>query len=515
MAKEIGGFDTAKGGSIRRYLMEDEKTIKQAWQTGTGKEKYSAAMGLVDDNFVANIPNAADKLAWIEIWQAVKRETASRNQNLSTASEEFMQIAGKRFTEVIRATQVYDSIFAKSPLLKSKSGMVQMIVSFMNEPNTVANMAESAVRDFQRGDKRSGFRKACALVQSIIMTGVAKSLVYAMRDDDEDETFAEKYTESFAESLLSDFNPFSYIPIGRDAWSLVQGYDVERADMAIVSDVLDAIGGLVKNLGKVKDKPEMTDDEILELDKKITKSSWKLAETLMALVGIPMKNMKREVDAILNLAETKWKEIGKTTKMSAWDKIYDAVIDSIPFAANDKSKYDRLYAATVGGDKEYQRRLEGSYGSETEKNSAIRRALRDNDPRIREAALAMNAGNDKQHDTIYKAIVAEKHFSRENISKAIEAEADMLIVRDFKNAYPDGSDISASAARKYNSHCKPLKISEEVYYNAWKEKGSLSGEVKEQMLDYIDDLELTRRQKDTMYRAFGWAESGLSDAPWN
>lgn len=515
MAKEIGGFDTAKGGSIRRYLMEDEKTIKQAWQTGTGMEKYSAAMGIVDDNFVANIPNAADKLAWIEIWQAVKRETASRNQNLSTASEEFMQIVGKRFTEVIRATQVYDSIFAKSPLLKSQSGMVQMIVSFMNEPNTVANMAESAVRDFQRGDKRSGFRKACALVQSIIMTGVAKSIIYAMRDDDEDETFVEKYTESFVGSLLSDFNPFSYIPIGRDAWSVTEGYKVERADMEIIADVLDAIGGLTINLYKVKDKPEMTDAEILELDKKITKSSWRLAETLLALVGIPAKNMVREAVAILNLAETKWKEIGKTTKMSAWDKIYDAVIDSIPFGINDKSKYDRLYAATVGGDKEYQRRLEGSYGSETEKNSAIRRALRDNDPRIREAALAMNAGNDKQHDTIYKAIVAEKHFSSENISKAIEAEADMLIVRDFENAYPNGSDISASAARKYNSLCKPLNISEEVYYNTWKKKGSLSGEVKEQMLDYIDDLNLSRKQKDALYLAFGWSENTIKDTPWH
>ena len=38
---------------------------------------------------------------------------------------------------------------------------------------------------------------------------------------------------------------------------------------------------------------------------------------------------------------------------------------------------------------------------------------------------------------------------------------------------------------------------------------------KAKMLKYINSMRLTKRQKDALYRAFGWSESGLSDAPWH
>ena len=422
MTKEIGGFDTATGGSIRSYLLDTDKSFKQKWKTGTAKEKGKAVMDLVDDNPIANLPNVADKIAWIEIWNACKRETLATHKDLKANSEEFMKAVGDRFTEVIRATQVYDSIFAKSPMLKSKNLAVQMLVSFMNEPNTVANMAESAVRDFTKGNRMEGAKKVHVLVHSIIFTGVLKSLIYAMRDDDEDETYIEKYIESLTGSLMDDFNLLNYIPIARDVWSVAQGYDVERADMAIVADAISALNKVIKTA--TTDRDGMTEDELVELDKKLTEASWTLAESLAAFVGIPMKNIRREINAVIDHAKIASANAGKTTAMSAWDTISDAVIDSIPLMGG-KSKTDKLYAAIIEGDTEYIERMKATYKTDDAYHTAVRKALRENDPRIKEAAQAHINGDPSKRVSIAKQIIADG-FSLDDVVTAINSEINAM-----------------------------------------------------------------------------------------
>ena len=426
MTKEIGGFDTATGGSIRSYLLDTDKSFKQKWKTGTAKEKGKAVLDVVDDNAIANLPNVADKIAWIEIWNACKRETLAKHKDLAPTSEAFMKIVGDRFTEVIRATQVYDSIFAKSPMLKSKNLAVQMLVSFMNEPNTVANMAESAVRDFTKGNRMDGLKKAHVLIHSIIFTGVLKSLIYAMRDDDEDETYIEKYIESLTGSLMDDFNLLNYIPIARDVWSVAQGYDVERADMAIVADAISALNKVIKTA--TTDRDGMTEDELVELDKKVTEASWTLAESLAAFVGVPMKNIRREINAMIDHAKIASANAGKTTAMSTWDTISEAVIDSIPFMGG-KSKTDKLYAAIIEGDTEYTNRLKATYKTEDSYHTAVRKALRENDPRIKEAAQAHINGDPSKRVSIAKQIIADG-FILDDVVAAINTEINAMSTSD-------------------------------------------------------------------------------------
>lgn len=423
MAKEIGGFDTATGGSIRSYLLDTNKKFKQKWKTGTAVEKGKAVLDLVDNNAIANLPNVADKIAWIEIWNACKRETVAKHKDLATSSEEFMQIVGDRFTEVIRATQVYDSIFAKSPMLKSKS--VQYLVSFMNEPNTVANMAEKAVRDATKGDWKGGLRTAHAVIGSIIFTNVLKSIIIAMRDDDEDETYTEKYIESIVGGMMSDFNPLIYIPLVRDAWSLTQGHNVEREDMAIVADAIYALGSVVKNA--FTDTDDMTEEQLIAFDKKATDANWNLVGSLASFFGIPVKNIRREIEGVINTVTTTAANAGKTTSGSAWDKVQDAVIDSIPFMSTE-SKQDKLYDAIVNGDTEYVNRLKSGYVDKAGKfdqskyDTAVRKALRENDPRIHQAAQAGYNGNSEERNRIFQEIKKEGKFRPSEIIDAINSE---------------------------------------------------------------------------------------------
>ena len=461
MAKQIGGFDTATGGSIRSYLLDTGKSLKQKWKTGTAMEKGKAILDVVDDNAIANLPNVADKIAWIEIWNACKRETVAKHKDLAPTSEEFMKIVGDRFTEVIRATQVYDSIFAKSPMLKSKNLAVQYLVSFMNEPNTVANMTEKAMRDITKGNKAdvlNGLKAAHVVIHSIIFTNLLKSMIYALRDDDEDETYIEKYIEAITGNMMDDLWALNYIPIARDAWSIAQGYDVERADMAIVSDAVGALNNVFKNAAK--NTEDMTEEELIEFDKKVTETNWQLVESLAAFLGIPVKNIRREINGLIDHAKIASANAGMTNASTVWDTISEAVIDSIPFMSNKETKNDKLYDAIVTGDTAYVGRLKSTYKDEAAYNSAVRKALRENDSRILAAAQARYDGNMDEYKRIFREIQGEGNFTFDEIMDAVNSEVNAIknklepdkvtstySASDFVQAVSMGDTSTASAAK--------------------------------------------------------------------
>lgn len=613
MAKEIGGFDTATGRSIRSYLLDTKKTFRQQAQTeknGKAAGYALAALNKVDDNPIANLPNVADKIAWIEIWNACKRETVSTT-NLAPGSEAFMEAVGKRFTEVIRATQVYDSIFAKSPLLRSKSLAVQYLVSFMNEPNTTANMAEKAIRDAFRGDGKSSVRTGLIVAYSIAFTNVLKSLVYAMRDDDEDETYIDKYIAAFAESMISDFNPMNYIPVARDVVSVLEGYDVERADMAVVADVAEAIRKVAANAWK--DTSEMTPEQLDAFDQKKTQDSWKLAESLFAFFGIPVKNVRREILGAWKQAQIAMNNIGKTT----WQSAIDSALEGLGVK---QVKTQTLYRAVMAKDAKYLERLKKNYSSEEAYVTALRKALKAHDPRIRQAAQMRINGDVEGYKQLFRQIRDEGNFSFNDIMWAVnsaeneiqnktepekvesaysgadfveavvdgdtkqaeamrqdmlgahmangmtEAEAEKKFVsavttgiRDawqiglideafeaerllreyagleeeeaaervrywqFQEQNPD-SELSQKGVRGWYDYIETAEISL-ADYEAWyktigdfetdrDEDGDILYSAKEKGMDYIDSLDLTKKQKDALYLAMGWAESELKKAPW-
>ena len=99
-------------------------------------------------------------------------------------------------------------------------------------------------------------------------------------------------------------------------------------------------------------------------------------------------------------------------------------------------------------------------------------------------------------------------------------------VLSFIKKHPDCEDITYAALESYNKYCEPAGISATEFYTVWKHSSTVKADVdkngnavpnskKAKMLKYINSLRLTKRQKDALYRAFGWSESGLSSAPWH
>ena len=385
--KDMGYFDTGMGRSTVEWI-KGNKTIKDK----------------VDDA-LSKAPAIADELSWSHIWLAVKNEIKATT-NLNVGSEEFLKRCGERFTEIITNTQVYDSVLSRSGMMRSKDTGMKMATAFMAEPTTTVNMMVDGIIQGKRGNKKFTASTVGAVSASIILNSMLVALVYAARDDDEDETYAEKYIGSLTTELLDGFNPLTYIPFVKDIWSIAQGYDVERSDMSIVSDLWKTVEGLFNE----------------------DKSGWeKVADAsgaVSSIFGFPLKNILRDAKGMYNLYETVTSGT-PTTEAGISDAIGDAFKSSIPLwdrLVESESKSDKLYEAILSGDKNQIDRIKGQYKSEDAIESAMKQGLRENDPRIKEAAQARYNGDISEYTRIAKEIIAEGNFSQDTVVGAINAE---------------------------------------------------------------------------------------------
>lgn len=416
--KEMGYFDTGMGRSAKDYLQAEE-------YSGI-REKMVALFKDADyrDEVLGKAPALADEITWCAIWEAVKRETKQKNPGMDVKGAEFLQMAGERFAEVIDKTQVYDSILSRSANMRSKSGLMNMITSFMAEPTTSINMLEDALR---KGDKRQIRRTVGAVYGSVLLNSVLVSLVYAARDDDEDETWWEKYLASVAVETLDGLNPATYYPLLKDVWSIAQGFDVERADMTLITDLIKAAKNVVTGIQAVMDADESNQQAAIG---QLMNSLWGMGDGIASLAGLPLKNIRRDINGAVNLYRTIGADLTNrdTSLLSLQDAVLADVMNSIPIGGMlyEKSKRDRLYSAITSGDEAYLQRLKNGYETESSYHSAIRLALRDNDSRICEAAVAWNDGDLEHYKELALEILNEGYFIQDDVVLAIRAEASAM-----------------------------------------------------------------------------------------
>ena len=272
--KQMGGFDTGSSRTAKEYLgVSNEKGVKRIVNNVADKSTWLAGQ--------------ADVLGWDIIWLAVKREV-NATKKYKFGSKEFYEACGNRFTEVIVRTQVYDSVNSRSGYMRSKSDLVKFSTSFMGEPTTIVNEAYLSLLNLiraKKGEKGKAVRKLArttgVLLVSTLLTTLAKSFIYGMRDDDDDEAFFEKWANKAGENLRTDLNPLSLLPWCRDLVSIVEGWNVERPDMTLVANVITSAKKLIDD--------GATTEEVLAF-----------IGDAANVFGVPAKNVIRDAKGIIN-----------------------------------------------------------------------------------------------------------------------------------------------------------------------------------------------------------------------
>lgn len=214
--KALGFYDINISRGLTEVIKHKETTLDKIREVGMwGAEK-------------------ADLMTWAGIWSAAKEEVI-RKQKLTPNDTGFYEAVTKLFEDVIYKTQVVDSVLTKNEYLRSKGFFARAIGSFMSEPSTTASMLIDAYdkfsADMQRGmnraqawkkNRRMIGRVATVYAVSAIILSAVQAIADAARDDDDYQTFLEKWLEAFGGNLVDELMPLNKLPILSDFYEVAK-----------------------------------------------------------------------------------------------------------------------------------------------------------------------------------------------------------------------------------------------------------------------------------------------------
>ena len=352
----------------------------------------------------------ADTKTWGKLWNAVKAEIRDTT-DFKPGTVEFLEAAGERFSEIIDRTQVVDSVLHRSQMMRSKNFINKTVTSFMSEPTKAYNMLRSAVRDVQKNGWKKGrgrlVRVTVAHTATSILTALLAALVDAVRDDDEEKKWWEKYLSAVGENTLDNLSPLNMLPYLKDVASLLSGYNLTRQEMAGLTDVVNAGRAWMS---------------YFQGDSKYS-VAWLIknsAASISKLTGIPVAAATRDLEALVGGSIRTLGDFGVPTARLEY------ILDTFYYPVNSKnaSRYaGRAYDAYRENNpklaKDILEAMEKGGISEEKIVYYMRKNLRERDDRIAEAGRAKLDGN----MSAYARIVGEIRndgFDREWVVGAVD-----------------------------------------------------------------------------------------------
>ena len=432
-------------------------------------------------------------------------------------------------------------------------------------------------RDAWQKNKRYIGRTLYVFGIGAVLLAAVQAVVDAARDDDEYEEYYEKWLEAFGGNLIDELMPFNKLPIISDfydlAKSILSAVGVDTYGNPPQSVFMQWYDSLVKGTEIIYDKISGEDTNYTWYG-----GIYKLLQAVSGMSGLPLGSATREIITVWNniagamapslkvktyesseLSQIKYAyEDGYLTYEEAVELLLEKgladneneayFIISGWEAGEGYSKYDAIYdAVRNGGDfnkamdeltshgyseKEVLSQVKSKIGEwyqdgEISKSQAENMLRKYCDMNSDEITATVNKWSSYVVTGIKYEDIDDKFMEGDiTASRAIEMyvrygsmtrekATEKVTVLEFVKENPSAEGISYSAVSAYKQYCEPYGVPVETYYDAWKHKNTLSGSVKESMMDYINSLNLSNRQKDSLYFAFGWAESKLYEAPWH
>ena len=544
--KSMGMFDTDVGRSIRDQI----------------KGKGSAVESLVDKTMV--LAEKGDSITWARLWRACKLEVADK-QHLS--GEQLLDATAKRFREVIYRTQVIDSTMTRSHMMRSGSTFAAIFTSFMSEPTVSYNLIMTASEKIWEDTKKYGakmavkrnWKTAGRAWQAYILSAVASAMVEALADawrDPGDDKDTQKLLNAFRDNLGSDLNPLNKLPGLRDIFSIFEGYDTNRTDMAAFSNLNKAIAIWKETVQLADGTIDEATDTTYHGNMTIYGKVYKTAQALSQLSGLPVSATMREAQALWNNTVGRW---APGLKQKTYDNEKQRLIQKAGTAMwnGDKDAWQDAYAALeqyMLADGKSKREAESAVYSEMRKavkDSYLAGELTETEARQKLVDfLGSDAEKAAQQVTSWKngsEFAKEAGFEYGEMRSAYEtgriqkSEAVRLRQKyggetqdeaeskvrywDFCIEYPQYDDISEARANKYYDYCRQAGVGVAAYYKAAQytaaivsekdENGNnVSGSVKRQYVEYIQSLGLSAAQQKALWQVLKnatWSDKGT---PW-
>jgi hypothetical protein len=337
--KDMGRFDMNFGQSAKDYITPD---VKQS--------RGRAALSWISDRST-KLPEKMDRMTWTRMWSAVKAEQAAKNPMMDIKSEAFLNMVADRFNQLMRETQVYDSILVKSSNMRSQKMGLKVITSFMAEPTLSLNVLANAIQNTDLpGGKTKVAKAGATFLLSAILQAVVKGLMASGRTPDDKKTWLENFLNKLQYNLQNEANPISLIPGYSRIIELLKTGELQ-------DDAMGAIGKLYTMINTARDA--------------VTGNGRGWYRDLEDTVGqfaqmftnVPAKNLMRDVRAIRNWIAGDTYAARPTSaavlKYQAEANLYNgdnllgtvnAWLGEAGFRTTNKAYYQRIYNAIRKGD---------------------------------------------------------------------------------------------------------------------------------------------------------------------
>ena len=414
---------------------------------------------------------------------------------------------------------------------------------------------------------------------STILLAAVTAVMDAFRDDDEYEEYGEKWWEAFVGNFWEELSPFNKLPIISDFWEVGKELLATFTDLDVYGNAPQSLymqwyDTLAKGAEIIHDKITGEDTSYTWYA-----GAYKLLQTISGISGLPLASLTRDVITGWNniigamapslkvksydpgdmsnikyayldnyltedeaVAELLNKGLVENEDEAYWQ------IRSWDSGSDDFSRYDDINAAVRSGasieaemgeltshgytEEDVYSHIKSSIGKwyqdgEITKQQAIDMLKKYSSLTSEEITEAVNRWSCKVVTGIAFDDIKDQYMSGDlTQSKAAEMyvryggytkekAAEIVSVWAFVKKHPECDGITAPAVSDYTTYCEKAGVPAKTFYSAWKYKNTLSGTVKAPMMDYINGLNLSRAQKDSLYYAFGWAESTIDEAPWH
>lgn len=274
--KDMGRFDMQLGRSMIDYITPDgkESGLKTAWT------KFSDATTI--------LPEKMDAITWGRMWIACKMEQAALQPGVDQTSDEFLQTVAERFNEVMRRTQVYDSVMVKSQNMRTRNPFIKSITSFMAEPTLSLNVLSDAVKNAgQKGGKTNLAKAGATFLLSAALQALVKGLMSSGRSPDKKKTWEEQFLAKWFTAFMSEANPLSLIPGYSDLIELLKNGELSNDALGVIGKVKTITQTTINGLtGKGKGAYRDMEDTVGQL--------------AQIFSNVPVKNLMRDARAMYN-----------------------------------------------------------------------------------------------------------------------------------------------------------------------------------------------------------------------
>lgn len=342
----------------------------------------------------------------LSLWKYVKADV-KKSTNLE--DEALLEATAKRFNDVIENTQSMNDVLHRPEIQKRGDLLSRGFSVFKTDLYQSAGLLRVGIGRYSANGSKENAKALRRTVASIAKSALWGSLMttffalirYKVNPyrDDEEELTAESWLKRQGIQLMGDLVGYLMPIAGGEivgfAENVLFGETDELIDNIAISAANDVYDAILTVADAVREG-EMPDAK--EWDNLFVKAA--------TAFGVPASNIKRTVTAI---------------KLHAED-IANGEFFSFEAGAK-KSNTQKLYNAVMRGDTKAIAEVEELFKNASAVESARKQGLRDNDKRIKVAALALYSGDTRGFGEYIKEIAAEGNFDSETVEAAVRAEA--------------------------------------------------------------------------------------------